>query len=244
MDQQIDFDDFIGSISDQRSEEWHKIRLGRFTSSELHKLMTSTSRPMTTTELEAEKANGGKKKTITDVSLLSDGAVTYVLEKVSETITEEKTQASSKAIEWGVLYEPEAIQFFSQSIDREIFASTFVPFGEHSGGTPDGETKDFIIEVKCPFVSSNHVKYFLYNSAEDLKEDKPEYYWQIQGNLLFTGKDKAFFISYDPRVKKDKLKLSSLLIHANKEDHELIKLKLEKAIEKKIQVLTSLNYYN
>jgi hypothetical protein len=67
-------------------------------------------------------------------------------------------------------------------------------------GTPDGETATHILEVKCPYNGGNHIKNTLIRDSADLKQIRTEYYWQVQSNMWLSGKDKAYFISFDPRL--------------------------------------------
>ena len=219
----MQFEELLSEISDQRSPEWVQLRLGRFTSSEIHKLM---GEPRNKADKEAGK--------------LSDTAMSYVIEKVAETLTGQKKIVTGKPLEWGALYESEAFTLFSQSIDRNVSQSTFLIFGEHAGGTPDGHADEFIIEIKCPYDSTNHIKYSLFKTEQDLKEEKLEYYWQVQANMLFSGKNKAWFISYDPRVIDENKRMFSLLVHQNEADQALLKTKLNRAILEKQNILNQL----
>jgi hypothetical protein len=204
------------------SDEWKAVRSGKFTPSELYRLMTE---PRTKSDL------------------LSAGAVTYVKEKVAELLTfdleNEKQFTGNAATEWGNSYEEEAIEVFSDLVDAEIIQPGFLNFSEHFGGTPDGVSKDgnFGIEVKCPFNSTIHLDNVLLNEM-DFKKERKEYYWQIQGYSLITGIKDWYFVSYDPRNYQYKLKY--LLIKRNEEDINLIKEKLSLATEYKNKLINNL----
>jgi hypothetical protein len=77
------------------------------------------------------------------------------------------------------------------------------------------------VEVKCPFVSSNHVGFLIASrlpksiQSEWLKENWENYYCQVQFNMLCCKKDKAYLISYDPRTVKPEHRLAVLEIDAD-----------------------------
>src|SRR5688572_14249397 len=74
---------------DQNSEEWDRVRIGRFTASEIHRLMEPAKREMTEAELKArpKSGKGSSAKLVNDYSTLSDAAFTYINEKVAEILT-------------------------------------------------------------------------------------------------------------------------------------------------------------
>ena len=204
------------------SEEWKAVRSGKFTPSELYRLMT-------------------EPRTKTDV--LSQGAITYVKEKIAELMISdtgfEKQFQGNAATEWGTSYEEEALELFSEYTDSDIIQPGFLNYNEDFGGTPDGISKDnnFGIEIKCPYNPTIHLDNFLLNDM-DFKKERKEYYWQIQGYSLITGIKDWYFISYDPRNVDYKLKY--ILIKRNEEDIELIKQKLTIASKYKQQLINNL----
>ena len=208
------------------TEDWHKARSGKFTPSELYRLMTPP-----------------KSKSET----LSVGAITYVKEKVAEMLTfdisNEKMFNGNQATEWGNSYEDEAIQVFSDLTDSEIVKPGFIEYDNIFGGTPDGLANDniFGIEVKCPFNSVIHLDNLLLD-ADSFKKERKEYYWQIQGYSLITDIEDWYFISYDPRNVDYSMK--HIEIKRNNEDIELIKFKLSEANKYKNRLLNNLKKAN
>src|SRR5688572_26182164 len=94
------FDDLVeGNVLKhvpQGTDEWDEVRRGRFTSSEMYKLLTP---PKTKAAQEAGK--------------LSETALTYINVKVAETITGQKKQDSyAFPLVYGKQTEPEAIEYF------------------------------------------------------------------------------------------------------------------------------------
>lgn len=197
---------------------WEQERLGKFTSSEIYKLM---------------KSGKGKDK------YFADTATTYIKSKLAELITGERTpDVSSNAIEYGRSMEPEAFEVFKRlrpelnPVHFGISVPKFFPFGDFAGGSPDGQTSDNgIIEIKCPYNSTNHIEHLLLETQEDFKEYTPAYYWQVQANILFTGTDKAYFISYDPRVVEFTHRIKVLLITRDITDQIEIENRIFKAAE-------------
>jgi hypothetical protein len=162
---------------------WKEQRLGRFTSSEIHKLLKS-----------------GRAKD----SVFGDAAMTYIHEVVAEILTGGAEEATSKAMEWGLLQEPSAIRAYRKRTGEKVeYYGTenpvFIEHGEYAGGSPDGVTDTHLLEVKCPFRSVNHIENLTLD-AGTFPDKRPEYYAQVQFNMFLTKRDNAHFISYDPRV--------------------------------------------
>lgn len=189
------------------NSEWKLQRLGRFTASEMHKLMTS-----------------GRKKGET----FGQTALTYIQEKIAEILTGEcKELEGIKALEWGAANEMDAIREFAQIHHEtvEFFGTGNPQFFAHdavSGGSPDGLTETLVVECKCPYNSANHIDFLTASRAlpkhahgDWLKENWKEYYVQTQFNMLCCQRKKAVLISYDPRVINHDHRLAVLWIDAN-----------------------------
>ncbi|HEY3405407.1 MAG TPA: YqaJ viral recombinase family protein [Ohtaekwangia sp.] len=210
----------------QGTEEWDRMRIGRFTSSEMWKLLTN---PRSKADQEAGK--------------LSETALTYIQVKVAETITQKQKENSyAYPLVYGKETEPLAIEYFCEKTGFIHESIGFVPFGEHAGGSPDGIINDIdILEVKCPFAIDTQVDYLMLTDQWDLKRIFPEYYWQVQSNLLFTGKEKGHFVAYDPRYPDDK-KLVHLIVKPIAEDFDRITNAIAKAVEEKLKILNLLSH--
>ncbi len=219
----------IISLADQSTDMWDKARLGKFTASEMHRLMSSP-----------------KSKEAKESGELSEGAKTYVIEKVAEDKTGESIFFENMATRHGHEHEGAARDLFSKMTGLEIHQTGFCSYGENAGGSPDGifsnETgeKDGIVEIKCPFNSANHFEHILIDSQEYFKANFKEYYWQMQANMMFTGTHKGWFISYDPRVEKD-LQLFTILIQSDVQDMNLIDKKIAAAVKYKNEILNKIN---
>lgn len=201
--------------------QWLSARCGKFTSSEIHKLM-------------------GKGRSGDYFGLV---AKTYIATKAAEMLTLEPAnqRGPTMAMEWGNAHEYEAMTKFRDLYGEvEYFGGenpTFFPYGEHAGGSPDGLGKDFVLEIKCPFNSSEHLQHLLLQTDDDLKDYAPEYYWQIQANMLFANREQGIFVSYDPRFDIQ-YQLKVLKFNCNLDDRETLKERLTEA-EKELKKLLS-----
>lgn len=201
--------------------QWLASRCGKFTASEIHKLM-------------------GKGRN----EYFGLVAKTYIATKAAEILTLEPAnqRGPTMAMEWGLSHEFEAMTKFKEKskLEIEYFGGenpTFFPYGKYAGGSPDGMGKDFVIEIKCPFNSQEHLQHLLLQDAEGLKDYAPEYYWQITSNMLFSNRKQGIFISYDPRFE-DQYQLKTLEINFNYDDTEILKERLGEA-EKYLEELLS-----
>jgi len=198
------------------NSEWHNKRLGKFTASRFNHLMSE---------------GRGKDK------VFGDKAITYMYEKIAEMMTGVPHFIETRALEWGNDHEQEAIDRYVEETGVKVdsLGTVFCQYSklEYVGGSPDGFIGvDGIIEVKCPYVSANHVKTML---TQDISND---YYFQVQGNLMVTGREYCVFISYDPRCPKG-LQLSHFIIDRDEEVIDIIhkrmeqcKMKLDELIQK------------
>jgi hypothetical protein len=158
-------------------------------------------------------------------------AKTYITTKAAEILTGEPAnqRGQTMAMEWGVAHEFEAItKYQAQYGEIEYYGGAnpqFFEYSKHSGGSPDGVSSDAVIEVKCPFNSSEHLEHLMFKTEEDLKDYAPEYYWQLVSNMILMKKEKAIFLSYDPRYE-DNLKLKVLKFDLNIVDADLLKKKI------------------
>jgi hypothetical protein len=144
-------------------------------------------------------------------------ALSYLGEKLAEILTGQlPAELTNLAVQWGKDYEKEAIELVSEKkgIQIEHFGGenlNFFPFNLFSGASPDGLSSTHLIEVKCPFNSKNHIEVLLASKREDfaswMKENRYEYFIQMQFGMLCTQKDKAYFASYNPKMIDSSQKL-------------------------------------
>ena len=227
---------------EQGSTEWADLRLGRFTSSEIFKIMDCGKRPMTEAELAArpKKGPGSQTKLIPDPSKMSEKGIKYIYKKVWETLTGKPyPEAYAYPLVYGKEQEPLAVEFFEQQTGLKCEQVGFQVWTDHAGGSPDrliGDTDG--LEVKCPS-SDEQIEYLMLNDVWDLKRCYPQYYYQCVSLMMFTGRDRWHFCTYDPRMIQDKHKLTHLIIEARQvdEDMEMINKALEGAITEKLKLI-------
>ena len=174
-------------------DDWFEKRLGRLTSSRFGDMMQKG-------RAKDDKFGTACKK--------------YINEKIAEILTGQGSSFSSQATDWGTDLEPEAIAFYQDKTNNivDYDSKRFVEFGEYAGGSPDGLIDDNgAIEVKCPFNSINHIETIRTN------EVPKQYVHQVQGHLMVTGREWCDFVTYDPRMKDDKLKMHIIRVGRNQE---------------------------
>lgn len=205
----------------QGTPEWFNGRLRHFTSSELYKLLT---RPKS----KQDQQTGKPSKTMEE----------YIYDKLAEDLTGRYDDSlDTKALRWGETYEADARLAYETVSGRSVDLCGFIEWSKIFGGSPDGLVgDDGIIEIKCPYITANHVKYLLLEEQRELLSLKPEYYTQIQGNLLATGRKWCDFISYDPRCIRPEFGLKILRVDRDAEFIERIKEALDHAERIKEQI--------
>lgn len=209
----------------QRTQDWYDARVGKFTCSEIWKLLTEP-------RSKADKEAGN----------LSETAKTYIYEKVSESITGVVHQISSPALEWGVEHEPSAKEAYKKVFELEVEETGLVGnkmlAGSPDGIATDGGLDEGVLEIKCPFNQSVHLSNLLL-SPEDFKSEGKEYYWQVQGYMFLTDSHWADFVSFHPYFPPDKC-LAAIRVERNQDDILLLMEKVEKAYTLKEEILKKL----
>jgi len=149
-------------------------------------------------------------------------ALNYVYEKIAEHITGASHYTTSHAMEWGTDHEDEARQLYEKTKDVKVVQCGFIAYEEIAGGSPDGLVgEDGIVEIKCPYNPANHVKIIITNAVPE------NHVFQCQGNLMATNRKWADYMSYDPRVNDDALRLHIIRLNRNEE--------IIKAIQKRLK---------
>ena len=207
---------------EQRTEEWLKIRRGKFTASEIHKLIGTGAKPSKFGE------------SLTD---WTDTAQNYILAKVAEAFSTQDHELSTVEIRWGVEHEGEARAYYEGVFEEEVEEVGFIlwPANTNAGCSPDGlvVTKPGMpsrgIEIKCPYSLNSHLESFLIKSNADFKLYKPQYYWQVMSSMLFTGYDSWDFVSYHPFFKPER-RLTAVEILADQDAFKTLEERINAAV--------------
>jgi len=173
----------------QYSPEWYAIRVGMPTSSKFDKLVTTKGEP----SKQREK-------------YLWQLAGEYVAGQAEETY-------QNAAMLRGLEMEDEARSLYEVINDVEVKQVGFCvgdPVFEY-GASPDGFVgEDGLLEIKCG-IASTHVGYLLKNTIV------ADYFQQVQGQMLVTGRMWTDVMSYYPgikpliiRVKRDEIFIGKL----------------------------------
>jgi len=200
IDKDLDNIQYNEDYTEKTKEEWHQQRLGKLTASRFEDLMV--------------RDKSGKKP--------GQAAMKYVYEKVAELLTNQPHIVTSQATDWGNQMEAFAIAKYTEQTKNTVTPGGFFEFSDMAGGTPDGLVDgDGIVEVKCPYNPANHVETVLTN------EVPTKYIYQIQGNLMVTGRKWCDYISYDPRVQEESLQLFIKRVYRDEEIISEIRERIE-----------------
>lgn len=197
-------------MSEQRSEEWFEKRLGRFTASEIFKLM--------------------------GVKGLGETGKTYAIEKAIESIIGKNAdEIQSKDLTRGVELEPLAFDKFSdiKFLDfLDVSVSEFIEYGDHSGASPDGFVSDNSnLEIKCP----KGIKFF--KIVADNKIDDA-YLWQMQHQMLCSKTEKTYFFNYI--IDKGTEYWHEIIVPRDESKIKLIESRLTEGIEIKLDYIAKI----
>lgn len=158
---------------DQRSDDWYAVRAGKFTASRSSDLMAKT-----------KTGPGASRGAL--VTLL---AIERITGKCVETY-------SNAAMQRGIELEAEALDAYAFDACVVVNAEAFVEDKTlpNTGCSPDGVVDaDGLVEVKCPSNPAKHLDAL--RSGAHAKE----YAWQLQHQLMATGRKWVDAVSYDPR---------------------------------------------
>ena len=158
---------------EQRSPEWHAIRLGRATASRVADIVAKTK-----TGYSTSRAN-------------------YMAELICERLTGVQGESySSAAMIWGTSTEPMARAAYEGATGSLVIETGFVPHISIAlaGASPDGLIgDDGLVEIKCP-ITATHIETLLGQSVPG------RYSTQMQWQMACTGRKWCDFVSYDPRM--------------------------------------------
>lgn len=187
---------------EQNTYEWLKARLGNFTASAIHQLMSSGRR-------KEERFGRTALSYIYEVAAERDILPIYLSDDILFEVYLQQTTVTSKAMDWGHDTEPLAAERYGLRTgfcveEVGIFLHPDVP---HFSASPDRIATDpqsgtrRVVEIKCPSPKKFMEYRYTIHDAETLKAVCPEYYWQIQAELACTGLREAHFVAFCPFLK-------------------------------------------
>lgn len=200
----------------QRSEDWFKMREGRFTASQISRLL-------------------GKETLKTTQKSIN----TYAMESAIDEVfgREPEMEFLPKDMQRGVDLEPLAFKKFAELMEEEfvdVVECGFYPFGEHAGASPDGLVGDTsILEIKCP----QRAKFFKYviNGADEIALN---YMAQMQMQMFCTDTNLCYFMNYI--IDKGQESWHIIEVQRDEDMINLIKERIDLAIEYKKQFIESI----
>lgn len=191
----------------QRTEDWLLARKGKITASCFGLLMGNHKEPMTEAEIAEAKALNPKTRVTTKDVPFSQQGYTYLDAKVMERLMSdtdymhyhEMTSRPTQAMQWGTEHEIDAAARYEFDMGVMVEDMPFVPLAgheEYAGGSPDGKVGDGIVEFKCPYNPSVHLRHMLYETPADLLADNIDYYVQCVWNMVVSGAKWCDFVSW------------------------------------------------
>lgn len=232
----------------QDPDEWDRQRIGRFTGSGIHNLMTFGKRPMTAAELAARPKTGKGSATtqVPDMTKLSQKALTYIYSKVAEVLTNQpKPEIYAYQLFYGKQTEPLAVEYFEQVMGLKTEIIGFVEYTDHAGATPDRMITGLKegLELKCP-VFEKQIEYLMLTDQYDLKANFPENYWQCLMEMMVTDSERWHFGAFHPEFP-EKQRLAHLILEAKsqdiQDDLDAIRSAITAAVKEKLSILELLS---
>lgn len=188
----------------QRSSDWFDARKGRFTASDIHKLL--------------------------GVRGLGQTGESYIFEKAVEEVygLDEDDTFISSDMQRGITLEPLAFRKFKELKEfdfLDVQETTFFPYGSHAGASPDGLVgNNAILEIKCPRPTK-----FFNLVAKGFDAIDKEYIAQMQMQMLCTNSVKAYFFNYI--IFNGKEMWHEIEVERDEKMIDLIKERIEQAIK-------------
>jgi exodeoxyribonuclease (lambda-induced) len=212
----------------ETKQEWAAVRKGLFTASRINEILPNGKVLMNELELaEYKKANPkSTAKYKEDETVLGDGAITYILEIIQDLEGAPKEVFYNSAMEWGNVTEPDAAIRYCEMFGYDLNADDVIYTSEGGtvffvgdnlvGCTPDLILRDRIVQMKCP-ESSTHLYYKLHVNEANFQKELPDYYAQVQLEMMLTERNVCDFFSFDPRYTRTELQTHKIEVPADKD---------------------------
>ena len=179
----------------QGTPEWHKERLGLFTSSHLSDLIVKGKNSEFGDTAMSYIYKVAAERTLADEFLSGAGFEMYL----------ERMNMTSKSIRWGNDFEEMAREKLSELLGLTVNEAEFIKVTDYFGGSSDGwlENDELIvpIEIKCP-TPGVFKQYSKIESAEQLYKVSKAYYYQCFGHMMEYKSNSCLFVAFDPMQRK------------------------------------------
>lgn len=198
------------SNNEQRSEDWRRDRHGKFSASEIHKLM--------------------------GVRGLGETGKSYAIEKaIEELYGGMEEDFVSYDMQRGIELEPLAFAKFSELKESDFLSvenCSFFKNCDHSGASPDGLVSDnSVLEIKCP----RSTTFFELVATNEI--DK-KYFFQMQMQMMITGRDNAYFFNY--LINDGQEFWHEIKVEKCEKTIELMKQRINEAVEIKLDYINKI----
>lgn len=222
----------------EKLDQWFLARWGKFTASEVFKLVT---KPKSTNEFWSEVAK------------------TYIEERAIQSVSamwERPELEEVPSLLWGKVHEYPAYEMYIKTtknysmtyLGREepIFLE-YELLKEESGGTPDvanitvSNEIDMGCEIKCSKNPSYHFRRLNWKDQFDLKENYSLVYAQIQHLMMITGATEWHFVSFDDRQLYTSKKIKIIPVYTDQKFQDNLEIRIKQAIKEKYKLLS--NYF-
>jgi len=184
----------------QRTENWKRLRLGKFTSGHAYIFMANS------------KVHGEPNATVK----------TFITQKLWELVTGHAKDLKTWQMEHGNTWEPFAKKMVQDRYKSEYFDELFIqnPLLPYHGGSPDGSIlingMDTTAEIKCPVGEEQLANIKHFRSEEALKIGYPELYWQCQSNMYLQKTKIALPVTFNHEGQE--LMYKDMFLSRNDED--------------------------
>lgn len=208
---------------EQNTKEWLQARLGNFTGSRISELVGTPRKKgaeFTDTALSYIYEVAGERKINT--SYLEDDELWNIYEQLM--------YSSNKITAWGHEQEALAARCYESKTGAVLTETGSVKHEtiEYFAASPDRLTDELVIEIKSP-MPKNFMKYkFEVKDAATLKSTMPQYYWQMQAEMMCCKKEAGDFVVFCPFVEGA---LHVARIARVEDDCKVIEEKIRKANE-------------
>jgi putative phage-type endonuclease len=167
-------------MNDAEKAAWLSQRCGKLTASRMADAMDMT----------AKGADSAKRKAL-KVELLAERLT-------GDTVP----HFVNSFMQWGLEQEPAAKAAYELASGQMILPCGFYDHPQIAdfGATPDGLIPQGVIEFKCP-QTTTHIGWILAGGVPE--QHRP----QILAQLACTGRTRAVFVSFDPRIKDERKRL-------------------------------------